>query len=145
MTNLLVVIFAALLFSLFDYFGYNWSSRQKINTGIYHVFADILLALMFYGIFRLVSFPAAIASFVFYWTFGYDLLYYVWAEIIHYPRFEGKGSFWNVLENTVVTWAWWTPLGIFKYGGKKTPIPGYELAIQNGLGTGVALAICVVF
>jgi hypothetical protein len=149
MINLLVVVVASLAYALFDYFGFNWTVRQtkdnRVGVGAYHVFADIILAVMLYGIWQWFGLTAAIASFIVYWTFNYELLYYMWAELIHYNGFEGKGSFKNAVLENRVTWAWWTPLGIFHYDAKKVPIESKDLLIQAIVGWIAAILLLWMF
>ena len=147
---MIIALLACLVFSLFDYAGYNISKKSsKLLVG-YRVLQYIVQAVITYVVWVNFSWKEAFAWLILWWTWLCDFMYYGWAWIIN-PKpapnnaWEGREGLLKTLE--VVTWAWWTPYGLIINGvkNKTRVIPLMTLIVQAILGFVLAFFITPLF
>ncbi|SRR5579883_144604 len=132
----------SLVFSFADYVGYN-AVRVNNQAPLWYRISQIgLQAGLSYLLYRICGLSSAIAFNVIWWTWGDDIAYYGWADLINPAR--GPGSEWenrehNGLRDNQITWAYWTPIGLLRPMGSR--IPRDVLIPQAIVGLSVSMAI----
>ncbi|MCU0373250.1 MAG: hypothetical protein MUE56_08420, partial [Ignavibacteria bacterium] len=125
----------AVLFALFDYFGFNiglkrgwadFSLKNKYRT--YQAAFQILLTAFLFFVFGWLS---ALVFLLLWWTWVCDLLFYLFCEIFNYGN--DRGNFRKEVLSNSVQWAWWTPYGLL-FTKKGNTIPYKILIIQSAAG-----------
>ncbi len=107
-------ILAVIVFSLFDYFGFNislkknWADFKLFNRyRAAQVSVQIILTLL---LLFLSGWQSVLVFNLIWWTWGCDFLFYLFCEIFNYGNDRGNFRI-EVLGNNV-QWAWWTPYGL---------------------------------
>jgi hypothetical protein len=142
--NFVYAVLASIIFSFYDYFGYNviaLKGQYKGRLYFYRVTQALVGALLLYALFD-ISTRAALAALVIYFTFGDDFLYYAFCNLGWYGL-TGKVFKEQILGNQC-TWAWGTPFGLITWAitkVRKSVISGDLLCLQAAIGLFVALAI----
>lgn len=141
-----LVLWVSLCFSLFDYLGYNTLGQK--NIVVYRGLQVVVGVVLSFVLLTLASMKAFLLGVMLWWTFNDDLLYYAFAELLRsFPAEVGsfKKDFFG---EPVVTWAWWTPYGLYRWLLKKqprlTPISGAILFLQAGAGVALFAAVVIV-
>lgn len=140
MLNFLIAIGVCLIFSIFDYIGFNYSRDKNLTT--YRVVQYIVQIALTYFVWTIFSWQSAIAWLLLWWTFLCDFMYYGIAWLVNPSgTWEGRSQLLQSLNG--VSWAWWTPYGLFINGlkNKARIIPLKILLIQGGIGFVVALFV----
>ncbi len=143
--NLVYTISTAVVFSLFDYFGFNislkkgWAdfsnfNRYRVVQGLFQVILTVLLL-------YLSGWRAAVAFNIIWWTWGCDFMFYLYCEIFNYGK--DRGNFRKEVMSNNVKWAWWTPFGIM-FTKKGDVIKFKILVMQVVLGTLAAAVVLIV-
>jgi len=117
------------VFSLFDYVGYN---ATKGST-VYRISQAVVQIGLTYLLYKQLGISSAIAFNVIWWTWGLDLLYYQWGRILPPYDILEKGK--------QVTWAHFTPVGIFR--GSGNAIAHNTLIAQSLFGFVIAVTITI--
>jgi len=137
-------ISAAIVFALFDYFGFNISLNKKwADFSLFNRYRaaqlvfQIVLSLL---VFLLSGWKAALVFNLIWWTWGCDFLFYLFCEIFNYGN--DRGNFKKEVKGNNVQWAWWTPYGLM-FTKKGDVIKISVLIIQSIVG--VVLAIVIYF
>jgi hypothetical protein len=134
-----------LIFSLFDYFGFNISLRKRwadytlINKYriAQFIFQIILSGLLFY-----ISGWQSVAAFtIIWWTWGCDFIFYFLCEIFNYGN--DRGNFRKEVIGNNVQWAWWTPYGLL-FTKKGDVIKLKILIVQSITGCVISVLICLI-
>lgn len=112
MITLISILGFGFVFSLFDYIFYNyftkrgWCSYRIVQT----IFQLILVAIAYY----LFGWIAAAGFILLWWTWNCDLLYYCFEWIFLYEGYTTlRSEVFRMIDMDSVTWAWWTPLGLY--------------------------------
>ncbi len=130
-------ILAGLLFSIFDYLGYNLWGKNYQNQDInpYRVLQFTILILVTIALSYFWDWQNGIYFFSLWMAWCYDWMYYL-IDIFLIPfgfSFE-KGVGLKSVYNNHCNWAWWTFFGIpFRWfrGKKSEPINFWILVIQS--------------
>jgi hypothetical protein len=104
----------AVLFALFDYFGFNislkrkwadFSHRNKYRTAqlVFHIFLTLFLLVV-------NGWKPALIMNIIWWTWGCDFMFYMFCEIFNFGK--DRGNFRKEVLSNSVQWAWWTPYGL---------------------------------
>ena len=128
-----------ILFGLFDYFGFHisikkgWADFGMLNRyRVAQFFVQVFISLCIYFI---SGWFAAIAFNILWWTWWADLVFYFFYDTLRiygYPR--KPGGFKEQVVGNKVPWAFWTPLGLLKFGGKHKVLTFRELIMQSIVG-----------
>lgn len=148
----LIILGFTFIFSLFDYFGYNisarngWVNEKLINSyRIIQTSVQIILTLIALFVF---NWKVAVGFNLLWWTWNCDLLFYFIGDIL---GVYGRGWFKSEVINNQVSWAWWTPYGIYdllkngKQNGNYRIIKGSILLFQAFLGLILTIFISFYF
>lgn len=131
------------IFSLFDYFGFNISLKRKwadyklinkyrIAQSIFQVIISVLL--------YLISGWQSVAAFtLIWWTWGCDFLFYLFCEVFNFGN--DRGNFRKEVMGNNVQWAWWTPYGLM-FTKKGDVIKLNVLIVQSITGFLISVLIC---
>lgn len=132
------------IFSLFDYFGFNISLRKRwadytlINKyRIAQFIFQILLSLL---LLYLSGWQSVAAFTIIWWTWGCDFIFYLLCEIFNYGN--DRGNFRKEVIGNNVQWAWWTPYGLL-FTKKGDVIKLKILIVQSVAGFLSAIVICL--
>jgi len=135
---------AVIVFSLFDYFGFNvslkrkWADYSLFNKyRVAQVLFQILLSTLLY---YLSGWQSVIVFNFIWWTWGCDFLFYLFCEIFNYGK--DRGNFKKEVYGNNVQWAWWTPYGLLFT--KKGDVVKLKILIIQAL-TGVVFSVMVCF
>lgn len=136
------VVGASAIFSLADYIGYNFERVDNVNGHAawwYVLLHGSLQAGISYFLYEKLGLPSAIAFNLIWWTWGDDLAYYGWSNVINDlpPPWESHQH--NGLRDNYITWAGWTPIGLFQPQGTRID-RGYLIA-QVMVGFSISMAI----
>jgi|FrelakmetLWP11LW_1041352.scaffolds.fasta_scaffold06113_2 hypothetical protein len=112
----------AVIFALFDYFGFNislkrkwadYTHRNKYRTAqlLFHILLTLLL-------FVFTGWQTALIMNIIWWTWGCDFVFYLFCEIFNIGN--DRGNFRKEVLSNSVQWAWWTPYGLLFTGKGKT-------------------------
>jgi len=150
MIDLLYILAFTVFFSFFDYIGYNesvkhgWVNEKFINP--YRIVQGsvqiILLALAWYFIGWIVS----LGFFLLWWTWNCDLIYYFLHDTL--KIYLPTGAFKREVMGNQVTWAWWTPYGLYLWvesGTKGEVINGSTLLWQSWIGILITILIVLIW
>lgn len=136
------VVGATLGFALVDYVAYNlirqhegWPGNFNVGIG-YRLIQGTVQAAISYFLYKNFGLPSAISFNLIWWTWGDDLAYYGWGKVVN-PLFSWSNS--GPLLSNHITWAGWTPVGIFRTQG--SVIAPSTLYAQAIIGFSVSLAI----
>jgi hypothetical protein len=134
------------LFSLFDYFGFNISLKRKwADYGLmnkYRVvqsFVQIILSIL---LFYISGWQSVAAFTIIWWTWGCDFLFYLFCEIFNFGN--DRGNFRKEVKENNVQWAWWTPYGLL-FTKRGDVINLNVLAVQAAAGLLISILICIFF
>jgi len=148
----LFVLGATVLFGGIDYLGYNLTRHDATLRPMYRVFQVITQILISRYLFEKVGLPSTVAFNLIWWTFGADLAYYGFAEILNPAAswdskglWERRGDFSNSVLGNHTTWAWWTPIGITRGMKRDAAIAGDTLLAQAFLGAVIGFSFSIVF
>ena len=133
---------SCLVFSGFDYWGYNVSrdSRGVAPIG-YRVCQLALQGVITKVLDELVGPDVAISFNVMWWAGVDDELYHFWAEALNAYPTDGHGS-WKRVSEYGSDARNWTPVGLLQHGyPSHARIPGNTLLAQAIGGMGISLAI----
>ena len=130
---LLYGVCAAIVFSLFDYFGFNislkknWADFSLFNKyRAVQVSVQIILTLL---LLFLSGWQSALVFNLIWWTWGCDFLFYLFCEIFNYGN--DRGNFRKEVLGNNVQWAWWTPYGLLFT--KKGEVIKYEVLMVQSI------------
>jgi len=147
METLLFLVYcfiAVVVFSLFDYFGFNislnkkWADYSLFNKyRVAQVTFQIILSALLY---HFSGWQPAIAFNLIWWTWGCDFFFYFLCEIFNYGN--DRGNFRKEVIGDNVKWAWWTPYGSM-FTKKGDAIKLKILAIQSLSGIVISVIICL--
>lgn len=142
---IIYMVLGALLFSLFDYFGFNISLKRGWaefnNDRGYRVVQAVMQGLITLILLIVSGWKAALGFNMIWWTWGCDFIFYLYCEIFNYGK--DRGNFRKEVISGGVQWAWWTPYGLLFT--KKGDVVGYRaLAVQALIGFAIALAVVIV-
>ncbi len=139
------VVGASLAFSLADYIGYSFARVDNVNGHAawwYHAIQISLQTAISYVLYKKFGLPSTIAFNLIWWSWGDDLAYYGWANLINPPHPDG--GLWedrdhNGLRDNQITWAGWTPIGLLRPQGSL--IARSTLISQAMVGLAISIAI----
>ena len=138
---MLAILIAVFVFSLFDYFGYNWLAVIKGKEPLYRTIQVVIQILIGLATWYLSSFIDAVLYIWIWWTWGCDWWFYVIDEMLF--RLFGwsydKGALTAMKLDDNCSWAWWTIYGLLK-GSSKT-IQFSVLFCQSIIGLVIAIII----
>lgn len=128
-------VIAAILFALFDYFGFNislkknWAdyslfNKYRVVQGLVQIVLSLLLLI-------LSGWKSVIVFNLIWWTWGCDYLFYLFCEIFNYGN--DRGNFRKEVLGNNVQWAWWTPYG-FLFTKRGDVIKSKILMVQSIIG-----------
>jgi hypothetical protein len=134
----MLAFIAIVLFGMYDYIGFNTIK----NVTVYRISQYVVQTLLTIGCWYYGNWNTAVAFLILWWTFVGDLIYYFFYDVfkIFHKGYAGH-AFDNEVLGNFVTWAWWTPYGLyntFKRNSKKIPINGKILILQAIVGVAVA-------
>ncbi|HET6402448.1 MAG TPA: hypothetical protein VFH95_13780 [Candidatus Kapabacteria bacterium] len=139
------VIGASLVFSLADYIGYSLARVDNVNDKApwwYRTIQASVQTGISYLLYKKFGLPSTIAFNLIWWSWGDDLAYDGWADLIN----PGKQSIgiWenrtgNGLRSNHITWAGWTPIGLLRPQGSL--IARDALVAQAMIGLSISIAI----
>jgi hypothetical protein len=137
------VIGASLIFSLFDYIAFHKVVFASTNTDhsvpfSYRIAQAGVQTLLSYALYEQVGLSSTVAFNTIWWTWGDDIAFYGWLNLINASAPWYNRSF-HGLQGNGVTWAGWTPIGITRKQG--TVIDKYALFAQAGIGFSIAMII----
>lgn len=144
--ELIYVLVLVLVFSLFDYFGYNisakkgWVNEKLINPyRVIQTTFQIVLTLI--AIFQF-DWTVAVGFNLLWWTWNCDLLFYLIGDVI---GIYGRGWFRKEVLQNQVSWAWWTPYGLFDLilNGKDKTTNYYRIINGSILLFQAFIGICI--
>lgn len=133
------------VFSLFDYFGFNislkrkWADYSLFNK--YRVVQFIFQILLSVLLFLLSGWQSVLAFNFVWWTWGCDFLFYLFCEVFNYGN--DRGNFRKEVMGNNVQWAWWTPYGLL-FTKKGDVIKVNILIVQSVAGFIASTIICLV-
>ncbi len=132
---------ASLAFSLFDYVGYNIVRENNRAPDWYRILQVSIQCGLSYFLLRECGLPSAISFNLIWWTWGDDIGYNGWANLINPRAHDGhwENREHNGLRDNEITWAYWTPIGMLR--PYKSRIPRDVLIPQAIIGFSVAVAI----
>lgn len=135
---------ASVLYAGIDYTGYNLTRNNNAALTVYRIFQVAVQGAITYFLYKEIGLPTAIAFNVIWWTFGDDILYYGYSELVNPGgRWESRGSFSANVMGNHATWAYWTPIGIVRGMKRDQPIAGDTLIAQSLFGLEIALTITI--
>ncbi len=142
----LAVIGASLLFSGFDYVGYNATRQNPTALKVYRVSQVLAQLGITYLLYESVGPGPALGFNLVWWTFGCDFIYYGYAEVVNpgHP-WESRGDYSHGVGADQCTWAYWTPLGIARGMKRGEKIPERTLLAQSLIGAALGIGITVVW
>ena len=117
--ELLALTLATLIYTLYDYLGYNAAQNhptpalRNSATILYRHSQALLALLILFVLFLLKAYNALLAFIVFHFTFVHDALYYIWAYGINPPHMENRRTVHRILSKPTIPHARWTFVGIF--------------------------------
>lgn len=121
---------ASLAFSLFDYIGYNLVRDDHNAVFYYRILETAIGSALTYFLYKECGINSAISFDLIWWTWGDDLGYYGWANLL-------KSRYGFKLQS--VTWAGWTPIGLTRK--KNSIIDNATLTIQAMIGFSISIGI----
>lgn len=126
-----------LLFSGADYVGYNATKHDPHGALIaYRIVQFTAQAAITVYLVRDAGWKQGLRFNLIWWTFGADWLYYGWANLLNPGHgWEARGS----PKTNRITWAYWTPLGLFAPRGAE--IPTSALAAQSIIGLTISVIL----
>jgi hypothetical protein len=136
------VVGSCLAFSLLDYIGYNTlvtpnhGSASSILS--LHIFDAAFGSAINYFLYKTCGLPSAISFDLIWWTWGLDLGFSGWGDAIN-PATPWVNRTNSSLHGNSITWAGWTPIGIWRKQG--TVIDKYTLYAQAIVGFSIAMPI----
>jgi hypothetical protein len=140
--QLLYILGAGLIYAGIDYVGYNLTRSNATSLAIYRVFQVGMQAALSWLLYEIAGLPAAIGFNVIWWTFGWDFLYYGYAELFNPGGgWDSRGYLKAGVLNNQCNWAWWTPVGITRGMSREKFIAGNTLIAQSLIGTALAIGI----
>ncbi len=143
--TILFTMSGVILFSLFDYFGFNISLKKGWaefnNDRGYRVVQGILQAVLTAVLIYFSGWRAAIGFNIIWWTWGCDFLFYLYCEIFNFGN--DRGNFRKEVLSGSVQWAWWTPYGLM-FTKKGDVIKHKILVIQGVTGAVAAGAVIMI-
>lgn len=146
MIDLLYILAFTVGFSLFDYFAYNISEKKGWTDGIfapYRIAQTCVQIILIAIAWAFVNGIVAIGFTLLWWTWVCDWLFYFIGEIL---GVYGRGYLNDEPFGNVVTWAWWTPLGLYLWiesGEQQTVINGSTLLWQSWIGILITIIIVI--
>lgn len=133
MTILYAFLFA-IIFSIFDFFGYQYASRRGLTEGLlapYRIVQGSVQILLTATCFYFFGWAAALGFFLLWWTWNCDLMYYFIYDI---TKLYGSGAFKNEVLGNKVSWAWWTAYGLVDlWINGKDPKTNYYRVINGSI------------
>ncbi|MAT38643.1 MAG: hypothetical protein CL946_03460 [Ectothiorhodospiraceae bacterium] len=137
---------AVVLFAAYDYVGFNLAKHDENWLEVYRVSQVVLQGALAWVLNREAGWSSAAAFGAIWWTFGCDLLYYAFAELLDPGEpWQGAGAFSESVLADRVTWAYWTPLGIARGYDREEPIEGSALLTQAAIGLVAGVTLTVAF
>lgn len=136
------VLGSGMVFSLLDYVGYNIFVKgdQTRTAQIFglHVFDALMGGAINYFLYKTCGISTACSFDLLWWTWGLDLGFSGWGDVIN-PASPWVNRTNSSLHGRSVTWAGWTPIGIFR--APKSPIALDALYAQAIVGFSISMAI----
>jgi hypothetical protein len=137
------VIGASLVFSLFDYVVFHKVVFAESNTDhsvpfSYRLAQSGVQTALSYLLYKQVGLSSTVAFNTIWWTWGDDIAFYGWLNLVNAGAPWYNRSF-NGLQGNQVTWAGWTPIGLLRK--QKTVISKDALFAQAAIGFSIALII----
>jgi hypothetical protein len=132
------VVGGSLSFSLLDFLGFNLTEGHKSARSVYRVIQVTSQAAITYFLYKKFGLSSAISFSLIWWTWGDDLGFYGWTNLIN-PANPWFNRLDNGLHGNQVTWAGWTPIGLTRRQG--TVIDKYTLFAQTLIGFSISIAI----
>lgn len=143
-SNFLYGVSASILFSLFDYFGFNmslkknWADFNLFNK--YRFVQGIVQLILTIFLLILSGWKSAVIFNLIWWTWGCDFLFYLYCEIFNYGN--DRGNFRKEVIDNKVQWAWWTPYGLM-FTKRGDVIKFKILLLQTIIGLALSVLIAV--
>lgn len=143
MTNFYLAILFAFIFAVFDVIGFRNATdipRYRIIQIVVQI-SLIIFAYLFFG------WRVSTGFSILWWFWNCDLIYYFVYDM--YALFFKKPTgFKNEVLGNLVTWAGWSPFGLFRmvFFNKSyyDIIKGYILLIQAVIGIIITYIICII-
>lgn len=137
------VIGASLVFSLYDYIAFHKVVFAPDNKDLsvpfaYRVAQSTVQGALSFFLYEQVGLSSAVAFNTIWWTWGDDLAFYGWLNLINAAAPWYNRSF-NGFQGNGVTWAGWTPVGLVR--PQKTIISKDVLITQAVIGFSIAMVI----
>ena len=144
--NLVYTISAAVVFAMFDYFGFNLSLKKGwadfSNFNKYRVVQGLFQLCLTVLLFYLTGWRAAAAFNIIWWTWGCDFVFYLYCEMFNYGN--DRGNYRKEVISNNVKWAWWTPYGLM-FTKKGDVIKYKTLVVQAIIGLmGAAVIVFII-
>lgn len=144
MDNLLLIGAFTLIFSLFDYFGYNISARKGwVNEKLvnpYRTSQTIVQILLIISAWYFFGWLVALGFTLLWWSWVCDWFFYFIGEIL---GIYGRGHLKNEPMSNIVSWSWWTWWGLlFHKGNKEYKFKSWELIVQSIIGIIITILLC---
>ena len=143
--GIVYTVIGAVLFSLFDYFGFNISLKRGWaefnNDRGYRMVQGAVQAVITLILLLVSGWKAALGFNIIWWTWGCDFLFYLYCEIFNYGK--DRGNFRKEVLGGAVQWAWWTPYGLL-FTKRGDVINHRKLVWQAVLGMLGAVIILIV-
>lgn len=137
---------ASVVYAGVDYLGYNLTNRNPTALKVYRVFQVLMQAGISWFLYEQLGLPTAIGFNLIWWTFGDDILYYGYANVLNPGgKWESRGAFTHSVMGNHCTWAYWTPLGLLRGMDNKKVIAGNTLVAQSIIGAALAITITISF
>jgi hypothetical protein len=137
------VVGASLIFSLFDYVAFHsvvfadWN-KDRLVPFSYRIAQSGVQTLLSYLLYKQAGLSSTVAFNTIWWTWGDDIAFYGWLNLINASSPWYNRSF-NGLQGNQVSWAGWTPIGIVRK--QHTIIDKYALFGQAAIGFSIAMVI----
>lgn len=139
---MLIALIACLLFAFVDYVGFNTLGQRQdlaiklfgIKVLWYRILQTLFQLMLVYVVGVVFGWIYSLGFMLLWWCWLADFMYYGFAYVINNPKWENRVNLQGTLHQ--VTWAWWTPYGLFVRGTKRKNeiIPLSILVFQGVLG-----------
>ena len=127
---------ALIVFALFDFLGYNLiAKRSPTLKKVYRVLQIAFQIYITCWLYIHYDWQTAFFFVFLWWIWLADLFYYVMFDM---TKIFGRDGFDGEVLANVVTWAWWTPIGLYgKIRRSARQISGHDLMFQLFIGLAV--------
>ena len=132
------VIGGSVTFSLLDFLGFNLTESHPGARLGYRVIQVVSQTAISYFLYKKFGLTSAISFNLIWWTWGDDLGFYGWTNLVN-PAAPWFNRDFNGLHGNGVSWAGWTPIGLLRRQG--TIIDKYTLFSQALVGLSISIII----